>query len=86
MSLSPICQDVINDVIPDDTSVRTRHDLRPPPVPGSSKGASACEESQKTNTKGEEHCQWHSDIPARQRVRSTFVTRVYTAQGIQYKN
>ncbi|GFG37701.1 hypothetical protein Cfor_11778, partial [Coptotermes formosanus] len=52
VSLSPICQDVINDVIPDDPSVRTRHDLRPPPMPGSSKGASACEESLKTSTKG----------------------------------
>lgn len=63
VSLSPICQDVVNDVIPDDPSVRTRHDLRPPPMPGSSKGASACEESLKTNTKGEGHCQCCSYVP-----------------------
>lgn len=53
VSLSPISQDVINDTISDDnTSVRTRHHQRPPPVPGSSKGAAAYEGSPKTNRKG----------------------------------
>lgn len=54
VSLSPISQDIINDAIPDDnTSVRTRHHHRPPPVPGCSKGAAAYEGSPKTNRKGE---------------------------------
>ncbi|PNF35456.1 hypothetical protein B7P43_G04136 [Cryptotermes secundus] len=53
VSLSPISQDVINDVMPDDnTSVRTRHHQRPPPVPGSSRGATACDGSPKSNRKG----------------------------------
>ncbi|XP_069672368.1 uncharacterized protein [Periplaneta americana] len=57
VSLSPICQDVINDVIPDDTAtVRSRHHQRPPPVPNqgsaANKGASACEGSPKPNRKG----------------------------------
>jgi hypothetical protein len=70
VSLSPICQDVINDIILDDTSVRTRHDPRPPPVPASSRRTSACEESPKTNMKGEEHCQCCSHATGRQRDRA----------------
>ena len=75
VSLSPICQDVINDIILDDTSVRTRHDPRPPPVPGSSRRTSACEESPKTNMKGEGHCQCCSHATGRQRVRAACVNK-----------
>ena len=77
VSLSPICQDVINDIL-DDTSVRTRHDPRPPPVPGSSRRTSACEESPKTNMKGEEHCQCYFHVTGRQRVRAACASKEHS--------